>query len=228
MSADSRIRLVIFDCDGTLVDSQGAIIAALRAAFSEHGLGPPDARAVRQVVGLDLEEAIGLLLPRDARAKTGDLAESYRKYAYARRESGEHKEPLFGGARQAIEALSQSGWLLGIATMKSHRGLTELLAEHEISEHFVTLQTTDNSPGKPDPGMILRAMTEAGAAAADTVMVGDTTFDMEMAVNAAIHPVGVAWGYHDVERLRAAGAETIVDEFSGLPAVLESMIGSSS
>ncbi|SMH52176.1 HAD-IA family hydrolase [Azospirillum agricola] len=204
------LRLALFDCDGTLVDSQFAIIDAMTAAWEEHGLGVPDPMAVRRMVGLSLVEAVGLLLP----GRTPDLhvavAESYKRAFAAKRGRGEVHEPLFPGILDTLTALADAGVLLGVATGKSRRGLDAVLKLHGIADRFVTLQTADVSPGKPNPHMVQRALAETGAEAAGTVMIGDTTYDIQMARNARVASVGVSWGYHAVAELEAAGADRIV------------------
>lgn len=225
MTVNSSLKLVILDCDGTLADSQGEIISVMNAAFKDHKLAKPDPQAVRKSVGLELEEAISSLLPGGNESLWNDVSETYRTHAYARRDAGKRSEPLFDGAKLAIETMSSRGWVLGIATMKSMRGLTHLLGEHDIGRHFSTLQTGDGNPGKPNPEMLFRALSETGATATSAVMVGDTSYDMQMAVNAGFNAVGVAWGYHEVQELRDAGAVAIADDFETLPEVLEKLFG---
>lgn len=227
MTDNGALNLVILDCDGTLADSQGEIISIMNAAFRDHRLAKPDPQAVRLSVGLELEEAIGSLLPGGNQDLWSEVSETYRTHAYARRDAGKQGEPLFEGAISAIETMSSLGWVLGIATMKSMRGLTHLLSEHGIGGHFSTLQTGDNNPGKPNPEMLFRALSETGANAGEAVMVGDTSYDMQMAVNAGFKAVGVAWGYHEVQELTDAGAVAIADDFAALPDVLKGVFGTS-
>lgn len=197
----SQVRLVVFDCDGTLVDSQHAIVAAMRIAFEEMGLDEPDPSSVRHVVGLTLEDAISRLLPRALPELHRQTAAAYRRAFQTLRSLPDHREPLFDGIRAVIDALADAGMLLGVATGKSRRGLIATLDRHGLGERFVTLQTVDDNPGKPAPNMLLRAMSEAGAEPGETVMVGDTIYDIEMARNAGTAAIGVAWGYHAAEEL---------------------------
>ncbi len=219
MSAD-RIRLAVFDCDGTLVDSQHAIIEAMNHAFASEGLALPPADAVRRVIGLPLLECATLLAPDGAPALWERLSEAYKQAFFAQRQRADHHEPLFDGVVDALNAIEQSGWLLGIATGKAKRGLLAVLERHGLERRFVTLQCGDMGPGKPHPAMLERAMAETGATVADTVMIGDTTFDMLMARNAGVHAVGVEWGYHPAEELRGAGAHTLVGEFGQVPSAV--------
>lgn len=203
------VRLAIFDCDGTLVDGQAGVVGAMNVAFVECGLPAPDAHAVRRIVGLSLPQAIGILLPgadEDLRAR---IDAAYRQAFRAARESGALAEPLYDGVRPALDALLAAGWTLGVATGKARRGLDHCLAMHGIGAHFSTLQTADDHPSKPHPSMIERALADTLALPADTVMIGDTQYDMEMAVNAGVRAIGVDWGYHTPAELRAAGASAI-------------------
>ena len=217
-------RLAVFDCDGTLVDSQHAIIAAMRSTFSTHDHAQPAASAVRRIVGLPLKDAIARLLPEKDAETHEALREGFNEAFSGLRARGAVREPLFPGAAESLDAFADAGWLLGVATGKGHRGLVATLDGHGLTDRFATLQTADRVPGKPNPHMLLRAMEETGTEANHTVMIGDTTFDMEMALNAGTRAVGVAWGYHGADDLRDAGAHIIIDDFSHLAeAVLELM-----
>lgn len=211
--------LVLFDCDGTLVDSQHHIIAAMNQAFTENGLPAPPSDAVRSLVGLPLDISVAQLLPYDD-APVSAVVDAYRKAAFAMRHAADHDEPLFPGLLDALDRLDADGHLLGVATGKALRGLNATLNLHGLENRFVTLQTADRARGKPDPEMVLRALDETGAVAASTVVVGDTTFDMEMARNAGVAAIGVAWGYHPSEALLAAGALRVIDHYDELPALV--------
>jgi phosphoglycolate phosphatase len=221
-----RLKLVVFDCDGTLVDSQHSIVACMESAWRAFGLSAlPTAASVRRIVGLPLVEGIALLHPDGSGADHAALADCYKQAFLALRERGPEDEPLFPGVREAVEQLNRAGVLLGIATGKGRRGLSVTLSRHGLMEFFVTRQTADDAPGKPHPGMLLQAMAETGAGPAETVMVGDTTFDMIMARNAGVSAVGAAWGYHEPEELHEAGAGAVIqscaDLLSVLPEVME-------
>jgi phosphoglycolate phosphatase len=210
------VRLAVFDCDGTLVDGQAAICDAMDAAFAANALPAPNRQAVRRAVGLSLPQAMRLLLPDSDAALHESLAASYRASFRSTRESGTLSEPLFDGIAELLDALRAAGWTLGVATGKSDRGLAHCLACHGIDAHFVTLQTADRHPSKPHPAMLEAALDEARAAPGDSVMIGDTAYDMAMAREAGVRAVGVAWGYHEDHELRAAGAEFV----AGTPAEL--------
>lgn len=217
-------RLAIFDCDGTLVDSQINICRAMEECFSVSRLDPPPREAIRRIVGLSLVPAIAQLLPAAEAEQHEAMAEDYKRAFFAMRARGAlDPEPLFEGIVDAIEALDAQGWLLGIATGKSDRGLRHILEHHGLAHRFVTLQTADRHPSKPHPSMIETAIAEAGAAPDTTAMIGDTSFDILMARAAGTHAVGVAWGYHTVHELRASGAHHVVEHAAALPAQLEAL-----
>lgn len=205
-----RTRLAVFDCDGTLVDSQANICVACERAFDGAGLVPPPRAAIRRIVGLSLVEAMQVLLPEADEALHRSLATDYKNAFHAMRGSGElADEPLFDGIADVLAALAEDGWVLGVATGKSDRGLAHILAAHGIADRFVTLQTADRHPSKPDPAMLFAAIAEAGATPETTAMIGDTSFDMAMARAAGARAVGVAWGYHNVHELSDAGADVV-------------------
>jgi phosphoglycolate phosphatase len=214
--------LIVFDVDGTLVDSQAGIVASMADAFQHVGLGPPSAERTRRVVGLSLDEAVARLLPDgpDDR-RLADAVAAYKRAFMAHRQRPDYDEPLFPGARDALAALDHPQVCLGVATGKSRRGLDATLRHHGLAELFVTTQTADDGPGKPHPRMLIEAMRDVGAGAHETLFVGDTVFDMEMAVHAGVTAFGVAWGYHDPEELSHAGARTILRGFDDLRARLE-------
>lgn len=213
-------RLVVFDCDGTLVDSQHVIVAAMAEGFARNGLAPPPAEAVRRVVGLSLLEAAARLHPAGDAALWQALADGYRVAWQEIRAAEGVSEPLFEGAREILEQLGRRGHLLAVATGKSRPGLDMILAHHDLTHLFVSLQTADRHPGKPHPGMLEEAMRETGSAPEDTVMVGDTTFDVEMALAAGAQPIGVTWGYHPPDALERAGATSILQRFDQLLTLL--------
>ncbi|MEO5866816.1 MAG: HAD-IA family hydrolase, partial [Sphingomonas sp.] len=130
-------------------------------------------------------------------------------------------EPLFDGMAAALDALCADGWTLGVATGKSDRGLAHVLAHHGIGERFTTLQTADRHPSKPHPSMIEAAIAETGASPETTVMIGDTSYDMLMAEAAGVRALGVGWGYHADDELRAAGACAVAATAADLPRLME-------
>ena len=204
-------KLAIFDCDGTLVDSQHNICMAMDDAFAQARMASPGRMATLQVVGLSLIDAMRVLLPDADPAFHATMAENYKQAFWKLRGNGLVDEPLYEGIADAIDALATDGWLLGVATGKSDRGLAICLDHHSLTDRFVTLQTADRHPSKPHPSMIEAAIAQAGASPETTVMIGDTSFDMMMARAAGVRALGVSWGYHAAADLHAAGAHAVVD-----------------
>ncbi|EZP70413.1 HAD family hydrolase [Sphingomonas paucimobilis] len=202
-------RLAVFDCDGTLVDSQHSICTAMTRAFEGEKLAAPDRAAILSVVGLSLPLAIARLLPDAEEDYHLHLSEGYKRAFQHLRRENMVSEPLYPGMAALIRDLDADGWLLGVATGKSDRGLALCLEHHGIAAHFVTLQTADRHPSKPHPSMLLSAMADAGASPETTVMIGDTSYDIDMALAAATRALGVGWGYHQPAELVAAGAHGV-------------------
>jgi len=192
----------------------------MHAAFDGEGLARADDQAIRRIVGLPLLTAIRLLAPGVDDVVLGRLRDGYSAAWQVMRQNGELDESLYPGTKEVIQSLSSSGWVLGVATGKSHRGLVGTLENHNVLSHFATLQTADRARGKPDPEMLEKAMIETGAVIETTVMIGDTTFDMDMARNAGVMAIGVQWGYHETEELERAGAVRVIGDFSELPGLL--------
>ncbi|WP_037497924.1 HAD-IA family hydrolase [Sphingomonas jaspsi] len=200
------IRLAIFDCDGTLVDSGASIHRAVEAAFAAHGLVAPPREEAKKVIGLSLDQAMQRLAPG---ADHDALTATYKDAFFAMRGAGELEEPLFDGIAALLDRMEADGWLLGVATGKSMRGLRHVLELHGLERRFVTLQTADNNPSKPHPAMAMAAMADVGAEASRTIFVGDTAWDMGCAVNAGAGAIGAGWGYHEPVELIDAGAHGV-------------------
>ncbi len=224
MTSNGPVRLVVFDCDGTLVDSQHMIVAAMQAAFRACGRDEPEPARVRGIVGLSLLEAMARLAPDAETGSHHDLVDAYRSAFATLRGRPEHQDALYPGAVEALDDLDRAGFLLGVATGKSLRGLRATIERHALDGRFATLQTADAAPSKPHPGMLERAMAEVGAEATRTVVVGDTTFDMEMAANAGVEAIGVSWGYHPSAALRQSGAREIIDDFAALAPIVRTIV----
>lgn len=219
------IKLALFDCDGTLADSQHDISSAIRIAFTGAGLTPPDHAAVRSIIGLSVDRAILVLAPDLPDAAREELGDAYRDaYMTARTTQGSAPEPLYDGIVPTLDALTGQGWALGVATGKSQRGLVRLLTAHGLLDRFVTLQTADLHPSKPDPSMVRAAMAEAGASPTSTIVIGDTSYDMQMALSAGAGALGVDWGYHPRDQLERSGAQRIVEAPADIPAALTMML----
>jgi len=165
-------RLAIFDCDGTLVDSGANICLAMEACFSRFDLAPPPRARTRRVVGLSLLEAMQVMHPQGEPDIHIAMAEHYKQAFHAMRGRGLVEEPLYEGIVDLIDGLEAEGWLLGVATGKSDRGLRLCLDHHGLHPRFVTLQTADRHPSKPHPSMIEQALADAGAAPERSIIEG--------------------------------------------------------
>jgi phosphoglycolate phosphatase len=208
--------LVVFDCDGTLVDAQAGIVQAVVEAFGAAGLPAPGSEAIRRGVGLSLKAAFERLLPEADPGLVERLADLYRDAFVALRQRPEFTEPLYSGTVDMLDRLAEQGYVLGVATGKGRRGLRHSLERHGLLDRFTVLQTADDAAGKPAPDMLLNAMAATGIGRGRTLMVGDTTFDILMAEAARVASVGVSWGYHAPAELMAAGAGRVLDRFADL------------
>ena len=217
-------RLAVFDCDGTLVDSQANICLAMEHAFAEAGLAPPPRPAIRRTVGLSLLEIMRTLLPDMTGVEHAGMVERYRASDLTLRNNGLEHEPLYDGMAAVLSEMDESGWMLGVATGKSDRGLERCLDYHGITGLFVTLQTADRHPSKPHPSMVYQAMADAGVDAKSTVVIGDTVYDIHMGKAAGCRTIGVGWGYHPAAELRNAGAGAIVENMEELSLTLKDML----
>ncbi len=214
------MHLILFDVDGTLVDSQQMICAAMAEAYRHHGLACPPRAQLLSIVGLSLDDAFQRL-SQGTDHPVASLVTQYKEAFFALRDAGRHNAPLYPGAREAVERLARRpDIVLGLATGKSRRGVTAVLEQYGLVGAFTTIQTSDDAPSKPHPGMVLQAMAETGVDAAHTVVIGDTVFDIEMARAAGASSLGVAWGYHPAADLRAAGAAAVIDDFGALAPAL--------
>ena len=224
MNETSHPRLAVFDCDGTIVDSQASIISAMITAFKKCSHPIPDHESIRRVVGLPIKVGMELLLPNVATSEHEYLENSFKEAFGNLRRDGDIDDPLYPGVFDVLNILEDEGWLLGVATGKSTRGLRLTLEKFGLIDKFLTLQTSDTAPGKPDPGMLINAIHDTGSAPQSTIMIGDTTFDMEMAANAHVKAIGVSWGYHPQDDLNSAGALVIAEDFYMLPSLLNKII----
>ena len=218
------LRLVVFDMDGTLIDSQDHILSGMEQAFRLEGLDPPDRQDILGIVGLSLVEAMAVLVPDLSAATHRRLADQYRESfkGLRARSGGEAAASLYPGALAALGRLHRrDDVLMGVATGKSRRGLDHTFRSHGIGSYFVTAQTADTHPSKPHPSMLEAAAQEAGIDRTRVVMIGDTDFDIAMGQAAGCATIAVSWGYHPLDRLERARPDRIIDSFCALDAVLE-------
>ena len=220
----TALSLAVFDCDGTLVDSAHSIISCMQTACGNLGYPQPKQNEIRRTVGLPVDIAITRLLPDMGTNQVQEVREEFHKLFVMLRESEEVHEPLYSGVEDTLCALKDGGWLLGIATGKSSNGLKSTLNNNNIDHHFVTLQTADLSFGKPDPDMLLKAIRDTGVEKKRTVMIGDTSYDMQMARSAGTLAIGVTWGYHSVEELLGSGAHGVVKTFPQIPQTIDKLL----
>lgn len=219
------MKLILFDCDGTIVDSQHAISSAMEAAFNAHGLMAPERSRIVEVVGLSLVTAVRELIPEAEYDLVVRIADTYKDAFGNLRRQAAHEEPLFPLARETIEELAaRQDITLGLATGKSRRGVDAIIERERMHGLFKTIQTADHNPSKPHPGMVLQAMSEVGVEPHSTLVVGDTTFDMEMALSARAKAVGVTWGYHPRAALQVVGAHALIDSYAELPATIDRLL----
>jgi len=213
--------LIVFDCDGTLADSQHVITEAMRFAFQSAGLAAPERSSVLRIVGLSLDEAVAALAPDQHEARRDEIARAFREQSTALRLTATMCEPMFAGAALLLRSLAErEDVFLGLATGKSRRGVARIIEQHGLDGIFATIQTADDAPSKPHPAMLLQAMDETGTSPTTAVMIGDTSYDILMAASANVASIGVTWGYHTKAELRQAGAKTIVHSFAELERVL--------
>jgi phosphoglycolate phosphatase len=217
----NNLGMIVFDCDGTIVDSQKALVEIMQKTFGLYDLQLPKREEILFGVGLELSAGIERLLPRRHGMDIHKLSETYKKLAARNRENKSQTDLVYPDAVNVIRRLYSDQWLLGIATGKSRTGLDHVLTLHNLSELFITKQTADSAAGKPSPEMLENAMSETGVSPRNVFMVGDTTYDMCMAKNAGTRAIGVSWGYHTTNDLLGAGAEIVLHSYQDLLAYFQ-------
>ena len=219
------MRLVIFDVDGTLVDSQDMIVQAMEYTYAQIGVAVPARDALLSYVGMSLDLIFPQLSPELDAAQHVALSQGYRdSYFHMRQKSGSAEtSPFFAGMRDVLDQLKTQDWtLLAVATGKSKRGLDKLIEGHGLEGYFQSQQVADFHPSKPHPAMVEACLTECGVDAAQTVMIGDTTFDIDMGRSARVKTIGVSWGYHDTKQLKA---DRIVTTPEAIIPAIDDLIG---
>lgn len=205
------MKLVLFDCDGTLVDSAGLIHRCMAQTFIDAGINVPEMNETREIIGLTLNLAISQLSGIPMGPDVERLTQGYKNQFTAIRQEAGFDEPLYDGIAELIaELTTQDDVLLGMVTGKSRRGVRSVLERHNFERFFHVSRCADDCPSKPHPAMVLECCHETGCDVSQTLVIGDTTYDMQMACSAGATAIGVAWGYHNVERLMNAGANSVL------------------
>jgi phosphoglycolate phosphatase len=205
---------ILFDCDGTLVDSAGVIAAVMHRAFTKLDEEPVSDEAVRDIIGLSLEIAIGKLTKKPAdSARVADLTAAYKSEFFLYRSEPSFSEPAFDGIPELLSLLRQQDAIIcGVVTGKSRRGLDTVAAHHGFEWMLPVSRTADECASKPAPDMVLECCAQCGIEPAHTLVIGDTSYDMQMAKSAGAIAVGVEWGYHKPDILLSSGAGIIIDK----------------
>ena len=215
------LRLVLFDCDGTLIDSFSTIKNCMVSAFEDFHLPVPSDVAIKSIIGLSLPIAItklaqGLDLAQNANVPADEMTACYKRHFNRLRDEKCVNEPLYDGIELLLKQLSQiDNIILGMVTGKSRRGVDMVIKEQGF-DFFVVSRCADDCPSKPHPAMVLECCDETGIAPHSTIVVGDAIYDMQMAKAAGATAIGVEWGYHDRVQLLAAGADAMLEQPSDL------------
>jgi phosphoglycolate phosphatase len=212
LAMTNDLKLVLFDCDGTLVDSVSLIHETMRRTFTKFGKEEPTIERTKSIIGLTLDIAIARMQGKPhADAEAVEMMAYYKSLFAVVRADLDYKEPLFDGIRDVIETIGpREDLLIGAVTGKSRRGLNSVLDTHDFRKWFVVGRTADDCPSKPHPAMVTECCDETGIDARNTLVIGDAIYDMQMAKAAGATAIGVAWGYASPDELREAGADVIV------------------
>ena len=216
-------KLLLFDYDGTLVDSAQMIIDGTVEAFNRCGLATPEPEEIKAGIGQKLHVALKRYLPLEHRGLINEVIRHYRQWYMEKDLEGTQFEPLFKNVKPVLKTLYQDGWSLGIATNKSLRGLNRGLLHHEIEKFFSIIMTTDDFTPKPDKAMAIHALRTLKVKNSEAFMIGDTVYDIKMGKNAKINTVGVTWGYNTEEELHQENADHIIHEPNELVEILREL-----
>ena len=216
-------KLLLFDYDGTLVDSAQMIIDGTIEAFNRCGLATPEREEIRTGIGQKLHIAFKRYLPLEHKGLINEVIRHYRQWYMEKDLEGTQFEPLFKNVKPVLKTLYQDGWSLGIATNKSLRGLNRGLLHHEIEKFFSIIMTTDDFTPKPDKAMAIHALRTLKVKNSQAFMIGDTVYDIKMGKNAKINTVGVTWGYNTEEELHQENADHIIHEPNELVEILRAL-----
>ena len=219
--ADAPYRLLVFDWDGTLADSEQRIVAAAQSAIETLELPARSHEQVRAIIGLAMSEAFQRLFPEIEKSQEDRFIACYRQYYL--RNTGV-PVPLFPGAKATLRGLCGQRYQLAVATGKGRRGLDRDIAIHDLGALFSTTRCADDAPSKPHPQMLMDIMEELQVTSSETLMIGDTSFDMEMARNAGVASIAVSTGVHDGQRLLEFDPLALLDSIAELPAWLSNRV----
>ena len=214
MDTGKPYQLLIFDWDGTLIDSAARIVKCMQYAAETVGLAQPDAAEVRALIGLSLEVSVQRLYPELEPVRCVQMVDEFRRWSL----SDELKiSPLFAGVDTVLRGLSAQGYYLAVATGKSRRGLDKDMRVAEVEDLFPITRTADETFSKPHPLMLQEILTDYDLSAKDALMVGDTTYDLQLAANAGMDALAASYGAHDAERLLSHAPCGLIDRFEQLP-----------
>jgi phosphoglycolate phosphatase len=208
---DKSYRLVIFDWDGTLADSMAQIVSCMRQTFEALGLPRPDEMLIRHTVGLSLEAVASRLAPQVDRLMIGQIADTYRRLALTNRN---HSAQLFDGVKSGLSSLREQGFYLAVATGMGRRGLDAALNNSELSDLFDITRCADETCSKPDPMMLDEILTDLNLRAENAIMIGDTSYDIEMANNIGMDSIAVTYGMHEEVHLHPCKPRYLINHFS--------------
>ena len=207
-----RYDLIVFDWDGTLFDSTALIVRCIQAACRDVGVAVPSDRAAAQVIGLGLVDALTRATPGLPRERYGELAERYRVHYFGE----QHEVTLFDGTTELLHELRGRHHWLGVATGKSRRGLDAALDSVQLRGLFDATRTADETASKPNPLMLNELMREFGVAPERTLMIGDTTHDLQLAANAGTASLAVSYGAHEAEAFGGHAPQAVLHSVADL------------
>ena len=207
------MKLALFDCDGTLVDSGRLIHEVMSRTFAHHGFDRPHYDTTKSIIGISLDSAIARIMGQDhVDDRVLEMTRHYKEIFVPTRSEPEFREPMFEGIAEMMAVLkARDDVVIGAVTGKDRRGLDLIIDSHDFHETFTVSRTASDCPSKPDPAMVLECCAETGIDPADTIVIGDAIYDMLMAKSAGAKAVGVSWGYGGIGDLQASGADVIVN-----------------
>jgi phosphoglycolate phosphatase len=207
-----KYQLIIFDWDGTIIDSQAHIISCMKKSMADENLSIPPDNQIRHIIGLSLDRAILMLHPELDNVMVNRISDHYRRHFFAET----HQSELFNGVAETIQDLHASGYFLAVATGKGRRGLDIALKNTGLEPFFHITRCADETRSKPDPLMLDEILTDLDLDAEKAIMVGDTSYDMDMAGNIKMDCIAVTYGMHDKEHLKGSNPTYLIDSIDQL------------